>query len=144
MYLVIRHQNPFTTVTYLLTISYSTSSKLASKTWDFLGILAAVQSTYFVESLSAPAFVERKFTGEVISGVLKTCKEEDCNLQAYNLLTGNSIRDRFLKIPCKTESIYKKFDQEFKLKVYCKTVSVQLRLEGYFWKFLEELLFETS
>ena len=32
LYLVILHQNPFTTVTYFLTISYRASTKLANKT----------------------------------------------------------------------------------------------------------------
>ena len=49
-------------------------------------ILAAVYSTYSVQSLSVPIFVERKSTGELISGVLKTCKEEGWSFQACNLL----------------------------------------------------------
>ena len=52
----------------------------------------------------------------VISGVLKTCKEEDYSLRACNLLTGNSIRDNFLKIFWRTQSNFKKFGYEFKLE----------------------------
>ena len=87
------------------------STKLASKTQYFLQILAVVQSTYSVESVSTPVFVETKSTGEVISGVLKSCKEEDCSLQACNLLSGNSNRGHFLKMFCKSRVC-----KEFKLQ----------------------------
>ena len=50
-----------------------------------------------VEFLLAPVSVESKSTGEVISGNLKTHKEERSSLQACNLLKRNCIRDHFEK-----------------------------------------------
>ena len=72
-YLLIDFENP-----YFLTISYPASTKLANKTSNFLGILAAVKSPYSVESLSAPVFVEKKST---VEGSLKSFK----NMQGRKL-----------------------------------------------------------
>ena len=50
---------------------HGTTQKNISKT--FLGVLAAVKSSYF-EEISPPAFVEKKPKGGVVLGVMKICK----------------------------------------------------------------------
>ena len=63
----------------------------------FLGLFAAVQSSYSVETSLSPASEERNSTMDVISEVLKTRKPESCSLNVCVFLIRSQIRDHSWK-----------------------------------------------
>ena len=72
-------------------------------------MFAADKSSYSVETSLAPASEQKKSAMDVISGVLKTRKAENCSLYICVFLMRNHIRDYFLEIFCKFQNTFKKF-----------------------------------
>ena len=90
LYLIIRHQSPFSTIINFTTILYPNSTKLSNKTSMMKSSLKTQAGEIWLLNRAAvlyrPCYCRKELHGRRILEVLEIWKAEGCSLQACSLL----------------------------------------------------------